>query len=121
LGTNLRPWAASQARFSPAAKSTYASAQRRGQASSGRSKPAVPSQSCHASSRNPDPHTPLLGAVDEEQAAGRPERLPAERPGALLLDEDHAPPRSGQLRRGDQARQPAAHHDRIGILAHSRQ
>src|SRR5580692_773907 len=45
------PCSCSHARFSPAAKSTYASAQRRGHSSSGRSKPAVPSQSCQASSR----------------------------------------------------------------------
>src|SRR4051794_28590928 len=40
----------SQERFSPAANATYASAQRRGQRSSSRSNPAVPSQSCQASS-----------------------------------------------------------------------
>lgn len=49
-GKKRIPWACSQARFSPDAKSTYASAHCRGQWSSGRSKPAVPSQSCIASS-----------------------------------------------------------------------
>ncbi len=43
------PLLVQQDRFSPAAKSTYASAQRRGQWSSARSKPAVPIQSWRAS------------------------------------------------------------------------
>src|SRR4051794_4574738 len=53
-GNNRTPRARSQARFSPAANSTYARAHRCGQRSAGRSpsrrsKPAVPSQSCQAS------------------------------------------------------------------------
>src|SRR6266545_3074872 len=44
------PISRSQARFSPCAKCTYASAHRRGQWSSSRSNPALPCQSCQARS-----------------------------------------------------------------------
>ncbi len=52
-GKNRTPWAYSHCRFSPAAKSTYASAHCRAHlsSSSSRSKPAEPSQSCQARSR----------------------------------------------------------------------
>src|SRR5215213_1211004 len=50
MGKNRTPRAWSHARFSPAAQATYASAQRRGQRSSSRSKPAEPIQSCSANS-----------------------------------------------------------------------
>src|SRR3954451_3902297 len=50
MGKTRCPISCSHARFSPQAKSTYASAHLRGQWSSSRSKPAVPSQSCQASS-----------------------------------------------------------------------
>ena len=52
----------------------------------GRSNPAVPSQSCQASSTAvPDAHAALLGRVDEEQPAEGPERLPAEAGRRLLV------------------------------------
>src|SRR3954470_19431349 len=50
IGKNPMPCDLSQARFSPAANCRYASAHCRGQWSSSRSKPAVPNQSCRASS-----------------------------------------------------------------------
>src|SRR3954468_6498865 len=50
IGKNPMPCDLSQARFSPAANCRYASAHCRGQWSSSRSNPAVPSQSCRASS-----------------------------------------------------------------------
>src|SRR3954469_15182417 len=50
-GKKPMPCCLSQARFSPAANSRYASAHCRGQWSESRSKPAVPNQSCRASSR----------------------------------------------------------------------
>ena len=89
-GSSATPCACSQDRFSPAAKSTYASAHCRGQWSSrSRSKPAraqpvLPGQV----ERVLDAHPALLGRVDEEQPAERPERLPAE----VLL---RAPGRAG--------------------------
>src|SRR3954451_9352667 len=49
-GKKRTPFSCSQARFSPAANCRYASAHWRGQWSSARSKPAVPNQSCRASS-----------------------------------------------------------------------
>ena len=84
----------------------------------GRSKPAVPSQSCQASScESLDAHPPLLGAVDEEQPAERPERLAAERALRLLLEQDHAPAGVGQLGRRDQPGEPGADHDRVGVCS----
>ena len=69
-----------------------------------RSKPAVPSQSCQRElARVLDAQPPLLGAVDEEQAAERPERLAAERRLRLLVDEDHPAAGVGQLGGGDEA------------------
>src|SRR3954467_6356214 len=50
-GKKPMPCSLSQARFSPAANCRYASAHSRGQWSDARSKPAVPNQSCRASSR----------------------------------------------------------------------
>ena len=62
----------------------------------------------------------LLGTVDEEQAAERPEGLPAERVLALLIEQDDAFSGIAKFRGSNQPRQPAAHHDHIGILGHAR-
>ena len=42
-------------------------------------------------------------------------RLAAERCLGLLVEQEHPPAGVGQLGRGDQAREPAAHHDHIGV------
>ena len=55
-----------------------------------------------------DPHPPLLGAVDEEQAGERPERLAAEVVAVLLLDDQHAAPGLDQLVGGHETGQPGA-------------
>ena len=60
-----------------------------------------------------DAQPPLLGAVDQEQPAERPERLAAERRLGLLVDQDDAPAGVGQLGGGDQPGQPAADDDRV--------
>ena len=120
------PCSRSQARFSPAANSTYASAHCRGQWSSAldRSKPAVPSQSCQASSSESwMPQPALLGGVDEEEPAEGPERLAAEARLGLLLDEHDPAPGVGQLGGGDQPGQPGPDDDDVclepfGRLAH---
>ncbi len=62
-----------------------------------------------------DAHAPLLGAVDEEQAAERPEGLPAQRLLALLVEQDDFAPRIDQLAGGDQAGKPAADDDDIRV------
>lgn len=56
----------------------------------------------------------LLGGVDEEQAAERPPRLPAERRPRLLLDEDDVAARCGELGRRDQPGQAGPDDDGVG-------
>ncbi len=62
-----------------------------------------------------DAHAPLLGRVDEEQAAERPERLAAQRLLRLLIEQDHLAPGLDQLGRGDQPGKPAADDDGIRV------
>ena len=62
-----------------------------------------------------DPQPALLGRVDEEQAAERPERLTAEVGPRLLLDDDDAPPGRGQLGGGHQPGEPRADDDGIRV------
>ena len=62
-----------------------------------------------------DPRPALLRRVDEEQAAERPERLPAERSLRLLVEQQHALARGDQLSRGDQPREATANDDRFGL------
>ena len=65
--------------------------------------PRVPSQSCQASScESRIPIRRCSGAVDEEEAAERPERLAAERLLGLLVDEDHPPAGVRELGRRDE-------------------
>jgi hypothetical protein len=63
-----------------------------------------------------DPQPALLGAVDEEQPAERPERLAAEVVAALLVDDGDAVARPAELVGGDQARQPGADDDDARVL-----
>ncbi len=63
-------------------------------------------------------HATLLGGVDEEQSAERPERLAAERAFRLLIENDDLPARVGQFSRGDQTRKPGADHN--GVCVHAR-
>ena len=67
-----------------------------------------------------DAQPPLFGAVDEEQAAERPERLPADVGGVLLVDDQHAAPALDQLTGGDQPGQTGSDHDDISV-SHGRQ
>ncbi len=67
-----------------------------------------------------DAEPALFGAVDEEQAAERPERLPADVGGVLLVDDQDAAAAFGQFTGGDQAGQAGSDHDDISI-SHGRQ
>jgi hypothetical protein len=55
------------------------------------------------------------GRVDEEQSAERPERLPAERGLAFLIEDDDPPSRIGELGGGHEARKPRADHDGVRV------
>ncbi len=60
----------------------------------------------------------MLGRIDQEQSAERPERLAAEVLLALLVDDDDALAGIGKLGRGDEAGKARTHHDHIGIVGH---
>ena len=61
----------------------------------------------------------LLGAVDEEQAAERPERLPAEVGGVLLVDDQHLFAAIRQLAGSHQAGQARPDDDDVCVgIAH---
>ena len=62
-----------------------------------------------------DAQAPLLGRIDEHQAAERPERLAAERLLRLLVEQDHALAGVDQLAGRNQPRQAAADHDHVRI------
>ena len=64
-----------------------------------------------------DAHAALLGRVDEEQSAERPERLAAERSLRLLIENDDAPARVGELGGRDKTREACADHD--GVCVHA--
>ncbi len=66
-----------------------------------------------------DAHAPLLGAVDEEQAAEGPEGLPADVLLALLVEEDHPLAGIGKFGGRDEAGEARPHDDDIGIHATS--
>jgi hypothetical protein len=61
-----------------------------------------------------DAHPPLLGAVDEQQAAERPPGLTAEVVAVLLVEHQHSLAGEGELVGGDQPRQASADHDDVG-------
>ena len=65
-----------------------------------------------------DAEPALFGAVDQEQAAERPERLAAEVLLAFLVEQNDAFAGIGDLGRGDQPRQSAADHDYVCVLSH---
>ncbi len=65
-----------------------------------------------------DAEPALFGAVDQKQAAERPEGLAAEALFAFLVDHDDAFAGVGDFGRGDEARQPAADHDYVCIVSH---
>jgi hypothetical protein len=62
-----------------------------------------------------DAHPPLLRAVDEEQAAEGPERLPAQRLLRLLVQQQHPPAGVRQLGGGDQAGETGSHDDGVRV------
>ena len=62
-----------------------------------------------------DAHPPLLRAVDEEQSAERPERLPADALLRLLVQQQHPLARVGELGGCDEAREPGADDDDVCI------
>jgi hypothetical protein len=65
-----------------------------------------------------DAQAPLLGAVDEEKAAKRPEGLTAEILLAFLLDHDDVLARVGELGGCDQTGESGAYDDDIRICSH---
>ena len=62
-----------------------------------------------------DPQPALLGAVDEHQPAQGPERLAAQRGLRLLVEEDDLAAGVGQLRGGDEAREPRSDDDGVRV------
>jgi hypothetical protein len=59
----------------------------------------------------------LLGRVDQENAAERPESLAAQRLLGLLIEDDDLPARVDQLGRGDEAGEPRPNDDRVGVVS----
>src|SRR5690606_36320493 len=96
-GKNLMPRCTSHDRFSPAAKATYASAQRPGQQSSARSKPAVASQSLHARSHE--------SRMPRRRRSGESTRI--------------RPPGVDEFARGHQAGQARSDDDDVRVIAHT--
>jgi hypothetical protein len=62
-----------------------------------------------------DAHPALLGGVDEEQPAEAPERLAAQRLLGLLVDQEHAATRVGDLRCGGEPGQAVTDDDDVRI------
>ena len=62
-----------------------------------------------------DAQAALLGAVDEEEPAERPPRLPAERRLGLLVEQDHPASRVGELGGGDETGQAGPDDDDVGV------
>jgi hypothetical protein len=63
----------------------------------------------------PDAQAALLGTVDEEQAAERPERLPAEIGTVLLVEDQHSQAALDQFAGGYQARKTSSDNDDISV------
>ena len=63
-------------------------------------------------------HPALLGGVDEEQPAERPARLTAEARLGLLLDDHDALAGVDELGGGDEAGEPSADDDGVGVIRH---
>ena len=68
----------------------------------------------------PDAEPALLGRVDQEQAAERPERLATKVLLAFLIDDDDALAGVGKLGCGNKTGKARTHHDHIGIVSHCR-
>jgi len=66
-----------------------------------------------------DAHAALLGGVDEEEAAERPVRLPAEVRLGLLLEHDDALARLDEFGGGDEPGEAGPDHDGVGVCSHS--
>ena len=64
-----------------------------------------------------DAEPALLGGIDEEQSAERPERLAAKRGLRLLIEDDDAAPGVGQFGGSDQSRKTRANDD--GVCVHA--
>ncbi len=65
-----------------------------------------------------DAEPPLLGGIDQEQPAERPERLPAEVLLAFLIDNDHALACVGQFVRCHKTGQPGSDNNHVRIVRH---
>src|SRR6202012_3350795 len=63
-----------------------------------------------------DAEPALFGAVDQKQAAERPERLAAKALFAFLFDHDDASAGVRDFGRGDEASEPATDHDYVSIV-----
>ena len=65
-----------------------------------------------------DAHTPLLGRIDQEEPAERPERLSAQRLFRLLVEDDGLASGIDKLAGSDQAGQTGTDDDGVGVPAH---
>ena len=80
----------------------------------GRAEPILPSKINGIA----DAEASLLGAINEEQPAERPERLSAQALLGLLIDEDHSLAGVGKFGGGGQSGKTASHDDDIAIKRH---
>ena len=62
---------------------------------------------------------PLLRRVDEEEAAKRPEGLPAQPGLRFLFEQEDTATRVSELGGRHQPREACPHHDHIGVVSHS--
>ena len=62
-----------------------------------------------------DAHPSLLGCVDQEEAAERPERLTTEALLRLLVQQQHSFPSVGELRCGGQPGETGSDHDDVSV------
>ena len=120
MGNQRIPFSCSQERFSPAAKSTYARAQARGQWSSGRSKPAVPCQSCQASStESVMPSRRCSGESTRNSPPNDQKACPPRLARDSCSTTTHRRAALGGLGGGDQTGEAGSHDDDVGVHAAS--
>jgi len=62
-----------------------------------------------------DPQPPLFGRIHQKQPAEGPPGLSAQRRLRFLIQQEHLPPRIGQLGGGHQSGQAGSHHDDVRI------
>mgnify|MGYP006873853720 CR=1 FL=1 len=62
-----------------------------------------------------DAESTLLGSVDEEESAQRPERLPTEVVAVLLVDDDHPTTRLGEFVGRDESGKAGPDNDGVGL------